>query len=109
MTKYITEYNGVQFMDKTGREKIKQLDKLKIYQFDCIESMKLYNLKENEVCETLGFYKNSNLGGAKYIIQKKNDQNIDGCSNILLNNGNVASLSNINSVNVYQFGAKGMV
>ena len=26
MTKYITEYNGVQFMDKTGREKIKQLD-----------------------------------------------------------------------------------
>lgn len=26
MAKYITEYNGVQFMDKTGREKIKQLD-----------------------------------------------------------------------------------
>ena len=26
MTKYITEFNGVQFMDKTGREKIKQLD-----------------------------------------------------------------------------------
>ena len=26
MTKYITEYNGIQFMDKTGREKIKQLD-----------------------------------------------------------------------------------
>lgn len=85
----------------------KDIAKKKIYQFDCIETMKSYNLKENEVCETLGFYKNSNLGAAKYIIQKKSNQNIDGYSNILLNNGNVASLSNINSVNVYQFGAKG--
>ena len=86
---------------------IKDIANKKIYQFDCVETMKAYNLKENEVCETLGFYKNSNLGGAKYIIQKKNTQNIDGYSNILLNNGNVASLSDINSVNVYQFGAKG--
>lgn len=28
MTKYITEYNGIQFMDKTGREKIKQYENI---------------------------------------------------------------------------------
>lgn len=26
MSKYITKYNGILFMDKTGREKIQQLD-----------------------------------------------------------------------------------
>ena len=74
MTKYITEYNGVQFMDKTGREKIKQLEQYKdivnkkIYQFDSVNSMKSYNLKENDVCQTLGYYKPNDGGGASYLI-----------------------------------------
>ena len=46
MTKYITEYKGVQIMDKAGRDKIKQLDKV-------LQSTSYYtNLKEFDIIST---------------------------------------------------------
>ena len=50
MAKYITEYDGIPFMDKTGREKIKELK---------LQYENIVNGLENESLELSGYGKKS--------------------------------------------------
>ena len=87
---------------------IKDIMQKKIYQFSDIATMKKYNLKVGEVCETLGYYTVNDLGGAKYYITNDSSLTADGGSVHTLNNGLKAKLIvNNDLVNVRQFGAKG--
>ena len=81
-----------------------QIQEKKIYQFSNIETMKSYNLKNGEVCETLGYYTINDGGGSKYIIV--NTQSLaDEC--IQLNNGLYAKLIiNNDKINIKQLGGK---
>ena len=71
--------------------------------FDTIEDLKLANLSIGQKASTLGYYAKYDGGGASYKI-------IDGTADNLfsyeLTNGNVAELSNKETFNVLQVGAK---
>ena len=71
--------------------KVNEIITKKIYQFDSVASMKAYELKSGEVCETLGYYKANDGGGGKYYINSSTTD-ISDCLNIRLDNGLFASL-----------------
>ena len=78
----------------------------KIYYFDSVNSMKSYNLKVGEVCETSGYHTSNDGGGGKYIVVNSGIE--DGGYLISLNNNLYAQLIIEDcKVNVKQFGAKG--
>ena len=86
---------------------IKDIASKKIYQFESVENMKSYNLKDGDVCETLGYYSNNDGGGGKYLIVNDNSLLDDGGSIHDLYNGLKAKLIIDSIINVKQFGAKG--
>ena len=109
-----SEYNTLTTADKTIigginelNSQFKDIAKNKIYKFNSVQDMKSSTiLKIGNICETLSYYKDYNLGGAKYkiISRGENGDIIEG--GIELDNGNIALLIE-SEVNVYQFGAKG--
>ena len=87
-------------------EDVKNKTNKKIYYFDSVNSMKSYNLKVGEVCETAGYHTANDGGGGKYIVV--NSGTADEGSLIALNNNLYAQLIiEDGRVNVKQFGAKG--
>ena len=93
-----TENNTVEKLlndlDATKAElssQIKEITTKKIYQFDSVASMKAYELKTGEVCETLGYYRANDGGGGKYYINSSTTD-ISDCLNIKLDNGLFATL-----------------
>lgn len=77
----------------------------KIYQFDCVSTMKEYNLEVGEVCETLGYYEANDGGGAKYVV-KENVVADEGYV-VILHNGLFAELViENNTVNLKQLGGR---
>lgn len=85
--------------------KIEQVTQKKIYQFDCVDTMKQYDLKVGEVCETLGYYRPNDGGRSKYLI--KENLIADGAYVVEISNGLFAELViENNTVNFKQLGAK---
>lgn len=83
--------------------------KLPIGYYDSVDEMrKSETAIVGRPCVTLGYYAPNDGGGAVYIIRAKTEDDVDdGCSIIVLDNGNVAELMTEGEVNVKQFGAKG--
>ena len=94
--------------DTKIKQEINDIKTKKIYQFDSVASMKAYNLKVGEVCETLGYYKPNDGGGAKYYIRGRleNEVTDDGSTHYIGNNI-IAELVVDNYIDVKVFGAKG--
>ena len=68
--------------------KIRDINGKKIYQFSNVESMKTYNVKVNEVCETLGYYSTNDGGGCKYLVETQSK----GLGSVVLLNGLYANI-----------------
>ena len=88
----------------TQMTKIKDINGKKIYQFSNVESMKTYNVKVNEVCETLGYYLSNDGGGCKYLIEEQSKD----LGSVLLANGLYANIifDNDKRINVLKLGVK---
>ena len=122
MGQSISKIGGNTLADIKFREQVKKLDSKvdlfdsqikeittkKIYQFDSVASMKAYNLKVGEVCETLGYYKPNDGGGAKYYIRDKFENEVaDDGSTHYIGNNIIAELVVDHYIDVKVFGAKG--
>lgn len=80
----------------------------KIYYFNTIAEMKSANLKENDVCQTLGYYEVNDGGTGLYKIVDDDTLIDDGGSIHELDNGlNAQLIIKDDSINIRQFGAKG--
>ena len=66
--------------------------------------MKTYNVKVNEVCETLGYYSTNDGGGCKYLVETQSK----GLGSVLLLNGLYANIvfDNDKRINVLKLGVK---
>ena len=106
----LAENKVVRDIKKKLEECSSQLDTItningkKIYQFSNVKSMKTYNLKVNEVCETLGYYSTNDGGGCKYLVETQSK----GLGSVLLTNGLYANIifDNDKRVNVLTLGVK---
>ena len=85
-------------------DNINNVNKKKIYQFLTVDNMKNYNIKVNEVCETLGYYSSNDGGGCKYLIEEQSK----GLGSVLLTNGLYANIifDNNKRINVLTLGVK---
>lgn len=84
---------------------INQIQEKKIYQFDCLDTMKRYNLKCGEVCNTLGYYSKNDGGNATYLIREKTIGDVEDNYNVVgISNGLVAEkikMSDTSTNNLY--------
>ena len=100
-------HDKINAIDNDLSSQIKDITNTKIHQFDSLASMKLCDLKEGQVCETLGYYKINDGGGAQYYIVNDDALLEDNGSVHRLNNGLKAKLIIGSEINIKTFGAKG--